>query len=632
MVSCRSDVIVAGGRIAGICTALELLERGRSVTLLESLNRYAADEKECRTVGLKMLGRYRILEELGRGAMGVVYRAVDPLIEREVALKTLLADLPEDVIDEVRIRFLREARSAGRLNHPNIVTIFDVGQEGATAYIAMEFLEGRSLHQMLKEPQRIPFHTAADIVAQVADALHHAHQFSIVHRDVKPANVVVAPSGRAKLTDFGVAYVPASNVTQTGSALGSPRYMAPEQVLGQPIDTRADIFSLGVVLYELLARRNPFEWPGDTTVFALMQRIAGEPHPPLRQIDPQIPAGFDRIMDRALAKRPQDRYQRASEFASDLRNYHSLGGGTEFAKTVPQATLRAPAAAAEEQKMRNQLIDDLDQFAKGFEAQETQRLRAEQEARLKKEQALFDWGAAEEQKRAAFERGARAAPESDPKWMTTTRRMEAVEIMRQQAAFRKEQAAAKPKAMAALDAAMRAALQYLTEFAKEMNTHEPHAGVSYEFIYVGKLPSVTLTRASVSNRTLKLPAGKELCAQVQFRFCVRAAEPPKFMLLGEAVGRCEQYLKTLRVEFQQRARNNDKERPVLFVVTGLLPCEVNIRADYEAATATVELINVRRFGRVTVRLATETFKGAIDDLARYVLGVDDDFNKLIAEA
>jgi serine/threonine-protein kinase len=632
MVSCRSDVIVAGGRIAGVCTALELLERGRSVTLLESLNRYAADEKECRTVGLKMLGRYRILGELGRGAMGVVYRAVDPLIEREVALKTLLADLPEDVIDEVRVRFLREARSAGRLNHPNIVTIFDVGQEGATAYIAMEFLEGRSLHQMLKEPQRIPFHTAADIVAQVADALHHAHQFSIVHRDVKPANVVVAPSGRAKLTDFGVAYVPASNVTQTGSALGSPRYMAPEQVLGQPIDARADIFSLGVVLYELLARRNPFEWPGDTTVFALMQRIAGEPHPPLRQIDPQIPAGFDRIMDRALAKRPQDRYQRASEFASDLRNYHSLGGGTEFAKTVPQATLRAPAAAAEEQKMRNQLIDDLDQFAKGFEAQETQRLRAEQEARLKKEQALFDWGAAEEQKRAAFERGARAAPESDPKWMTTTRRMEAVEIMRQQATFRKEQAAAKPKAMAALDAAMRAALQYLTEFGKEMNTHEPHAGVPYEFIYVGKLPSVTLTRASVSNRTLKLPAGKELCAQVQFRFCVRAAEPPKFMLLGEAVGRCEQYLKTLRVEFQQRARNNDKERPVLFVVTGLLPCEVNIRADYEAATATVELINVRRFGRVTVRLATETFKGAIDDLARYVLGVDDDFNKLIAEA
>src|SRR5256884_2666832 len=323
-----------------------------------------------------MLGRYRILGELGRGAMGMVYRAVDLLLEREVALRTRLPDLPEDVIDEVRIRFLREARSAGRLSHPNIVTIFDVGQEGETAYIAMELLEGRSLHQMLKDPQRIAFHTAADIAAQVAEALEHAHKFSIVHRDVKPANVVVAPSGRAKLTDFGVAFIPASNVTQTGSALGSPRYMAPEQVLGQPIDSRADLFSLGVVLYELLTKRTPFEWPGDTTVFALMQRIAGEPHPPLRQIDPQIPEGFDRIMDRALAKRPQDRYQKAAEMAGDLRNYQSLGGGTVFAKTVPLPVLPTPAAAAEEQKVRSQLIVDLDQFAKNFEDRKSTRLNS----------------------------------------------------------------------------------------------------------------------------------------------------------------------------------------------------------------------------------------------------------------
>jgi len=583
-------------------------------------------------VGLKTLGRYRILGELGRGAMGVVYRAVDPVIEREVALKTLHADLPDDVAGEVRVRFLREARSAGRLSHPNIVTIYDVGEEGGAAYIAMELLEGPSLQQMLKERERIAFHSAADIIAQVADALHHAHQHSIVHRDVKPANVVVSRAGRAKLTDFGVAYVPASDVTQHGSALGSPRYMAPEQVLGQPIDARADVFSLGVVLYEVLTRRTPFVWPGDTTVFALMQRIAGEPHPPLRQIDAGIPAGFDRIMDRALAKRPQERYQSAGEFAADLRNYHSLGGGTEFAKTEPQQTLRPPAAEAEAQMMRNQLIGDLDQFAKSFEAQEVQRVRAEEEARFKKEQALYAWGTAEEQKRQAFERGERAAPESDPKWMTTTRRMEAVEIMRQQAAFRKAQAEAKPRAMAALDAAMRAALQYLTEFGKEMQAHQPHAGAPYEFIYVGKLPSVTLTQPVVANRTLKLPGDKELCAQIQFRYWVRPAEPPKFMLLGEDVGRCEQYLKLLGVEFQQRARGTDQERPVQFVVTGALPCDVNIRADYEALTATLELINVRRFGRFTVRLDTASFKAAIDDMARYALGVDDDFEMLIPNA
>lgn len=583
-------------------------------------------------MALKTLGRYRILGELGRGAMGVVYRAVDPVIEREVALKALHAELPADVAGEVRVRFLREARSAGRLNHPNIVTIFDVGEDAGAAYIAMELLDGPSLAQMLKERQTIAFHVAADIIAQVADALHHAHQHSIVHRDVKPANVVVSRTGRAKLTDFGVAYVPASDVTQHGSALGSPRYMAPEQVLGQPIDARADVFSLGVVLYELLTRRTPFEWPGDTTVFALMQRIAGEPHPPLRQIDAAIPAGFDRIMDRALAKRPQDRYQSAAELAADLRNYHSLGGGTEFAKTVPQETLRPATVAAEEQSLRNQLLDDLEQFAKNFETQEVARLHAEQEARLRKEQALQRWGAAQAHEREAFERGERVVPDEDPKSMTTTRRMEAVEIMRQQAAFRKAQAEAKPKAMAALDAAMRAVLQYLTEFGKEMQAHAPHAGAPYEYIYVGKVPSVTLVQPAVSNRTLKLPENRELCAQIQFRFWVQPAEPPKFMLLGEDVTRCEQYLKSLRVSFEKRARGDDKERPVQFVVNGPLPCDVNVRADYEALTATLELINVRRFGRFTVRLDTASFKAAIDDLARYVLGVDDEFEKLIPEA
>jgi hypothetical protein len=583
-------------------------------------------------VALKTLGRYRILGELGRGAMGVVYRAVDPLIEREVALKALHADLPHDVAGEVRVRFLREARSAGRLSHPNIVTIFDVGEDGGAAYIAMELLEGPSLQQMLRERRPIAFHTAADLIAQVAEALDHAHQHAIVHRDVKPANVVVSRAGRAKLTDFGVAYVPASDVTQHGSALGSPRYMAPEQVLGQPIDARADIFSLGVVLYELLTRRTPFEWPGDTTVFALMQRIAGEPHPPLRQIDAAIPAGFDRIMDRALAKRPQDRYPSAAELAADLRNYHSLAGGTEFADTVPQAVLRPPAEAAEAQKMRGQLIEDLDQFAKNFEAQEARRLREEEAARLRKEQALQSWGAVEERKREAFERGERPPPETDPNWMTTTRRMAAVEIMRQQAAFRKAQAEAKPKAMAALDAAMRAALRYLAEFAKEMNEHQPRAGAPYEFIYVGKLPAATLFQAAASGRMLKLPEGRELCAQIQFRYGLRPAEPPKFMLLDDDVARCEQYLKTLGVEFQMRSRGDARERPVQFVVTGPLPSEVNIRADFEAATATVELINVRRFGRSTVRLATDAFREAIDELARYVLGVDDDFQKHIPDA
>jgi serine/threonine-protein kinase len=268
--------------------------------------------------------------------MGAVYRALDPLIEREVAIKTLLPNLPEDVMAEVRERFLREARSAGRLNHPNIVTIFDVGEQDGMAYIAMELLEGRSLQRILRESGRLAYDLVADIAAQVADALDFAQRSSIVHRDVKPANVMIDPMERAKLMDFGVAYVPSSTMTQAGTSLGSPRYMSPEQVMGMPVDPRADIFSLGVVLYEMLARRTPFENAGDTTVFPLMNRIAAAPHLPLRQVDPRIPEAFERIVDPALAKKPAERYQRAGEMAAELRRLGSLASAP--------AAVAAPAA------------------------------------------------------------------------------------------------------------------------------------------------------------------------------------------------------------------------------------------------------------------------------------------------
>src|SRR5512141_2344539 len=218
--------------------------------------------------------------------MGAVHRALDPLIEREVAIKTLLPNLPPEIMGEVRERFLREARSAGRLNHPNIVTIFDVGEQDGIAYMAMEVLEGKSLQEILSEPTRLPFQTIAELVAQIADALDRAQQLGIVHRDVKPANIVVSASGHVKLTDFGVAYVPSSTMTQTGTMIGSPRYMSPEQVLGLPIDPRSDIFSLGVVLYEMLSGCTPFARPDDATLIPLVTRIAAEPHPPVTRLDP----------------------------------------------------------------------------------------------------------------------------------------------------------------------------------------------------------------------------------------------------------------------------------------------------------------------------------------------------------
>src|SRR5882672_1413515 len=335
------------------------------------------------------LGRYRIVSELGRGAMGAVYRAVDPLIEREVAIKTLLPDLPSEILEEVRERFLREARSAGRLNHPNIVTIFDVGEDAGVAYIAMELLEGRSLQEMLRKQPRLALVTAADIAAQVADALDHAQQYRIVHRDIKPANVMVAGSGRCKLTDFGIAYIPTSSMTQTGATLGSPKYMSPEQVAGIAVDGRADLFSLGVMIYEMLTGRNPFVREGDTTPVQVMHRISVEPAAAMRTHDPAIPEALERIVRRALAKKPQDRYARAADMAEELRRAarEASGVGTAYDKTMKV------------EAVRDQLLDDLDTFARRFDEEQQAQLRAADAERQRREQELR--AAEEARKRAA---------------------------------------------------------------------------------------------------------------------------------------------------------------------------------------------------------------------------------------
>jgi len=299
------------------------------------------------------IGRYRIESEIGRGAMGTVYRALDPVLERTVAVKTLNPDLPGDLILEMKARFVREAKSAGRLNHPNIVTIYDAGVAGDVAYIAMEYLEGQSLQQLMRSGAPLPFDKVADIVAQVAEGLDYAGRFGIVHRDIKPANIMVSPTGIAKITDFGVARLPSSSMTQAGRILGSPRYIAPEQVREQPIDPRADIFSLGIVLYELLVGKTPFERP-DQDVLALLDLIAQEPAAPVSTQRPELPAEMDAILERALAKEPAQRFQRAGELAQRLRQLSAPAAGAQF-EVDAEPSAENPAAQASLSKLLAEL-------------------------------------------------------------------------------------------------------------------------------------------------------------------------------------------------------------------------------------------------------------------------------------
>ena len=275
------------------------------------------------TIEKPMLGRYQVEKELGKGAMGIVYLGKDPKINRVVAIKTMALSLEfdESELDEVKERFFREAETAGRLTHPNIVTIYDVGEEHDLAYIAMEFLDGHDLMRYTKPDKLLPVKTVFQLIILAAEALNYAHQQKVAHRDIKPANIMLLPEASTiKITDFGIARITDSSKTKTGMILGTPSYMSPEQLVGKHIDGRSDLFSLGVMLYQLLSGQLPFI--GDSMA-SLMFNIANEQHPEiielrkgLKQATPEVSA----IIDKALKKTPQDRYQTGQEMARDLRN------------------------------------------------------------------------------------------------------------------------------------------------------------------------------------------------------------------------------------------------------------------------------------------------------------------------
>ena len=272
---------------------------------------------------IETLGRYKILSTIGQGAMGVVYKAIDPMIDRTVAIKTVNLNLSRDEIEEFEARFQQEIKAAGRLNHPNIVTIYDVGRNENMAYMAMEYLEGKELKDILEENEELPLvATSVDWIAQIALGLGFAHENDIVHRDVKPSNIMIVRGGLAKITDFGIARMPTSAVkTMTGLILGSPRYMSPEQVIGRELDRRTDIFSLGVVLHEALTGAPPFD--GDN-VNAIMYATVNTQPQPASATNHQVPAMLDLILAKALAKAVDDRYESMQEFAGDLNEVKRL--------------------------------------------------------------------------------------------------------------------------------------------------------------------------------------------------------------------------------------------------------------------------------------------------------------------
>src|ERR1700678_4061174 len=298
-------------------------------------------------------GRYEVLAELGRGAMGVVYKARDPRINRLVAKKPIyMAGHPPEDVREYRERFFREAEAAGRISHPGIVTIFDVGQEPESleTYIVMEFVGGQSLDKLLTgEARKLPLDLALQLAHELAEALDCAHSQGVVHRDLKPANILLTEDGHAKIADFGVAKLNLANHTLAGRALGTPAYMSPEQLNGETVDGRSDLFSLGVVLYTVLTGYRPFQ--GNSALTVSFKVVNRDPVP-ASVLDTDLPPGLDYIIARAMAKDPAERYQRGMEMVLDIQELRE--GREPWSKTKQPGWSPADAARTGNARARSQ--------------------------------------------------------------------------------------------------------------------------------------------------------------------------------------------------------------------------------------------------------------------------------------
>ncbi len=527
----------------------------------------------------RTIGRFELESELGRGAMGVVWKAVDPLIGRPVAIKTVEA-AHFDFDPEARERFLREARAAGRLSHPNIVTIFDAGTAGEDAYIVMELIAGRTLSEMISAGNRFPAFTVADIGAQIAEALDYAHTHGVVHRDIKPANIMLTAGGLVKITDFGVARLEDASRTRVGTVLGSPRYMSPEQVRGRPVDGRSDIYSLGVLLYELVSGVCPFGASGTGDLMKLMKDIVdGEPKP-LRELVPHAPKAFEAIIARAMRKDPAERYARGAGVVNDLRHYKVLTRSLDPDEPV---TLILPPPGSP---------------------------RADAEG-----------GVA----------GKKPAPPAEPREEAESGLL--AELKRRTGAGESRNATVSRSAPATrdLDARMRSALVYLQEFARYVGALRPVIQREYPFV-TETFRGLTVTEAFTGYQTLG-EGPDSLLETVTLTVNCFAPQQFRFERPADSVKPFVEYLNECGLRHTiSKVRNAQRETTGgVFRVLGEVRIEVRLVADFAQSVVNIEARNLEQFGTSTFVVAADALDSTLlDELGWLLLGRPNRFG-LVAE-
>jgi len=588
---------------------------------------------------MQNIGRFKVLSELGRGAMGAVFLAEDPLIGRSVALKTVdPACFASD--RTAKERFLREARAAGRLNHPNIVTVFDVGEAGSEAFIVMELVEGRTLTDVIAAGDPLPAHTIADIVAQVAEALDFAHTRGVVHRDIKPSNIMLTGRGTVKITDFGIARLEDTSRTRTGVVMGSPRYMSPEQVIGNRVDGRSDIFSLGTVMYELCTGRRPFGHARDVDLLTLMEEIVRGTPVRASRLNPRIPKTFELILERALAKDPDERYARAALFANEVRNYKArereINPDATVTMAIPDlATLRASRSARASETPAGAIAFDLAALERDLDSFSVSGLQAEPGGAAEAAPAppreapeptfpkiAFDGNSVE----PGEARRARAADGGLPLLERLRREAEAAE---RSAAPAKAAEPERTQAARELDRELRAAFAYLHEFTKYVGIAKPVLGRTYSFLN-RRFERLRVAEAFVDYRTMG-PGEQRLMESITLTLACVAPGEHRLEREAHLVKPLVARLAECALRYTMEEIRNERQALVsaVFRILGEVRIAVKLAPDYERGRIGILCRNVEGFGLSAFSIAAGALtRETLDELGSLLLGMPSRFATL----